>query len=95
MKFVKEQLDAYDNMSGKEKKENSHIPLVMYGIAKAQPTIEFDLEGRTVGIVVGRELYRDKYENNSPSTRSFFPLTLRLTISSLSALTSTSAYLIW
>ena len=35
MKFVKEQLDAYDNMSGKEKKENSHIPLVMYGIAKA------------------------------------------------------------
>lgn len=35
MKFVKEQLDAYDNMSGKEKKENSHIPPVMYGIAKA------------------------------------------------------------
>lgn len=35
MKFVKEQLDAYDNMSGKEKKENSHIPIVMYGIAKA------------------------------------------------------------
>lgn len=35
MKFVKAQLDAYDKMSGKEKKENSHIPLVMYGIAKA------------------------------------------------------------
>lgn len=35
MKFVKEQLDAYDNMSGKEKKENSHIPLEMYRIAKA------------------------------------------------------------
>lgn len=35
MKFVKEQLDAYDNMSGKKKKENSHIPLVMYRIAKA------------------------------------------------------------
>lgn len=35
MKYVKEQLDAYENMSGKEKKENSHIPLVMYGIAKA------------------------------------------------------------
>jgi len=35
MKFVKEQLDDYDKMSGKEKKENSHIPLVMYGIAKA------------------------------------------------------------
>lgn len=35
MKYVKEQLDDYDKMSGKEKKENSHIPLVMYGIAKA------------------------------------------------------------
>lgn len=27
-----------------------------------QPTIKFDLAGKTVGIVVGRELYRDKYE---------------------------------
>lgn len=35
MKFVKEQLNEYDKMSGKEKKENSHIPLTMYGIAKA------------------------------------------------------------
>ena len=35
MKFVKDQLDDYEKMSGKEKKENSHIPLVMYGIAKA------------------------------------------------------------
>lgn len=35
MKYVKAELDAYDSMSGKEKKENSHIPLVMYGIAKA------------------------------------------------------------
>ena len=35
MKFVKVQLDEYDKMSGKEKKENSHIPLLMYGIAKA------------------------------------------------------------
>ena len=35
MKYVKEQLDKYDKMSGKEKKANSHIPLVMYGIAKA------------------------------------------------------------
>lgn len=35
MKYVKEELDEYDKMSGKEKKENSHIPLVMYGIAKA------------------------------------------------------------
>nr|DAH74687.1 MAG TPA: crystallin beta/gamma motif-containing protein [Caudoviricetes sp.] len=35
MKYVKEQLDEYEKMSGKEKKENSHIPLTMYGIAKA------------------------------------------------------------
>ncbi|MBR3792374.1 MAG: hypothetical protein IKK27_00310, partial [Alistipes sp.] len=35
MKFVKAQLEAYDKMSGKQKKENSHIPLTMYGIAKA------------------------------------------------------------
>ena len=35
MLFVKEQLAAYDKMSGAEKKENSHIPLTMYGIAKA------------------------------------------------------------
>ena len=35
MKFVKKQLDDFDNMSGKEKKANSHIPLTMYGIAKA------------------------------------------------------------
>ena len=35
MKFVKEQLNEYDKMSGKEKKESSHIPLTMYGIAKA------------------------------------------------------------
>lgn len=35
MKFVKAQLDQYDKMTGKEKKENSHIPLTMYGIAKA------------------------------------------------------------
>ena len=35
MKYVKEELREYDNMSGKEKKANSHIPLTMYGIAKA------------------------------------------------------------
>ena len=35
MKFVKAQLEVYDKMSGKEKKQNSHIPLTMYGIAKA------------------------------------------------------------
>lgn len=35
MKFVKEQLNEYNKMSGKEKKENSYIPLTMYGIAKA------------------------------------------------------------
>lgn len=35
MKYVKEELRRYDNMGGKEKKANSHIPLTMYGIAKA------------------------------------------------------------
>ena len=35
MKYVKSELDKYENMTGKEKKENSHIPLTMYGIAKA------------------------------------------------------------
>ena len=34
MAAVREQLEKYENMSGKEKKENSHIPLTMYGIAK-------------------------------------------------------------
>lgn len=35
MKFVKSELEHYEQMSGKEKKENSRIPLTMYGIAKA------------------------------------------------------------
>lgn len=35
MKYVKQALDRFDAMSGKEKKQNSHIPLTMYGIAKA------------------------------------------------------------
>lgn len=35
MKYVKHELDKYDKMSGKEKKEHSYIPLTMYGIAKA------------------------------------------------------------
>ncbi len=35
MKYVKAELERFEKMSGKEKKENSHIPLTMYGIAKA------------------------------------------------------------
>ena len=35
MKAVRSELERFDKMSGKEKKENSAIPLVMYGIAKA------------------------------------------------------------
>ena len=35
MKYVKSELDRFEEMTGKEKKENSHIPLTMYGIAKA------------------------------------------------------------
>ena len=34
MNAVRAQLEEYENMSGKEKRENSHIPLTMYGIAK-------------------------------------------------------------
>lgn len=34
MKYVRKQLDDFDKMSGKEKKENSSIPLTMYGIAQ-------------------------------------------------------------
>ncbi|MGN0032429.1 MAG: LPD38 domain-containing protein [Candidatus Limimorpha sp.] len=48
MKFVKAQLEEYDKMSGKEKKENSHIPLTMYGIAKAAAVdarlVQYDAE---------------------------------------------------
>ena len=35
MNYVKEQLEEFEKMSGKEKKANSHIPLTMFGIAKA------------------------------------------------------------
>ena len=35
MKFVRKRLKEFENMSGKEKKENSAIPLTMYGIAAA------------------------------------------------------------
>lgn len=34
MSAVRAQLEEYENMSGKEKRENSYIPLTMYGIAK-------------------------------------------------------------
>ena len=34
MASVRAELEKYEKMSGKEKKENSHIPLTMYGIAK-------------------------------------------------------------
>lgn len=73
MKFVKAQLDRYDNMTGKEKKENSHIPLTMYGIAKAAavdvrlvvPNAEDDPNSKTNATV--RETLRslkdsDKYK---------------------------------
>lgn len=34
MKYVREELERFDQMSGKEKKENSSIPLTVYGIAQ-------------------------------------------------------------
>lgn len=33
MKYVRERLEEYEKMDGAKKKENSHIPLTMYGIA--------------------------------------------------------------
>lgn len=35
MRFVFSQLEAYEKMSGKEKRENKHIPIVMYGLAQS------------------------------------------------------------
>ena len=35
MKAVKKELQQFDEMDGKEKRRNSHIPLTMFGIAKA------------------------------------------------------------
>lgn len=34
MRGIKDELQAFENLSGKEKKEKSHIPLVMFGLAK-------------------------------------------------------------
>lgn len=34
MKYVREELERFDQMSGKEKKKNSSVPLTMYGIAQ-------------------------------------------------------------
>lgn len=34
MAAVRKELERFENMDGKQKKENSHIPLTMYGIAK-------------------------------------------------------------
>ena len=35
LKYVRQRLKEFEEMTGQEKKENSHIPLTMYGIAKA------------------------------------------------------------
>lgn len=34
MRGIKDELTAFENLSGKEKREKSHIPLVMFGLAK-------------------------------------------------------------
>ena len=48
MKYVRAELDRFDQMSGKEKKENSSIPLTMYGIAQGAAVdarlVEMDAE---------------------------------------------------
>ncbi len=35
MKFIRTELERYEQMTGKDKKENSHIPITMYGIGVA------------------------------------------------------------
>lgn len=48
MKYVRSELDRFDQMSGKEKKKNSSIPLTMYGIAQGAAVdarlVEMDAE---------------------------------------------------
>lgn len=48
MKYVRAEIDRFDKMSGKEKKENSSIPLTMYGIAQGAAVdarlVEMDAE---------------------------------------------------
>ena len=48
MKYVRAELDRFDQMSGKQKKENSSIPLTMYGIAQGAAVdarlVEMDAE---------------------------------------------------
>lgn len=48
MKYMRAELDRFDQMSGKEKKENSSIPLTMYGIAQGAAVdarlVEMDAE---------------------------------------------------
>ena len=48
MKYVRAELDRFDQMSGKEKKKNSSIPLTMYGIAQGAAVdarlVEMDAE---------------------------------------------------
>lgn len=48
MKYVRSELDRFDQMSGKEKKENRSIPLTMYGIAQGAAVdarlVEMDAE---------------------------------------------------
>lgn len=48
MKYVREELERFDQMSGKEKKENSSIPLTMYGIVQGAAVdarlVEMDAE---------------------------------------------------
>lgn len=64
MKFVKKELDKFEEMSGADKKANSHIPLVMYGIAKA-------------GAVDARLVQEDAVDNENSKTNEAVRQTLR------------------
>lgn len=64
MLYVKSELDRFENMSGKEKKRNSYIPLVCYGIAKA-------------AAVDARLVQADAYDDPNSKTNEAVRQTLR------------------
>jgi hypothetical protein len=64
MKYVKATLEEYEKMSGKEKKENSHIPLTMYGIAKAA-AVDVRLVLDDSGEVTGHETGQNQAGNST------------------------------
>lgn len=71
MKAIKNKLEWFANLSGAEKKENTHIPLVMFGLAKraaidvrlVDPTLPDDANSKT-NIAVG-DILKDLKDTES------------------------------